>query len=144
MANSTPPKRLRWPFSAYQWNLLDQMIEELYRRVFALEEVDTTTGTSTNSSSSVLAGGANAPLYLPMGPITVDEIDGLVGELMSFPGRQGISGINGAVGPMGPMGMDGEDGPEGPMGPPGPAGPSGSGSGSVNMAVVMTRVVLGI
>lgn len=139
MANATPPKRLTWPFGKYQWNLLDMMIEELYRRVFALETTPVTTSTTSSS-------GSIAPTTIVQFPetISVDQIDGLLGELISFPGRQGPPGVNGAPGPMGPMGMDGEDGPEGLMGPPGPTGPSGSGSGSVNMAVVMTRVVLGI
>jgi hypothetical protein len=140
LANATPPKRLKWPFGAYQWKLLDDMIEELYRRVFALENVTITTTTSSGSGAS---SGSTSTIFQPNESISVDQIDGLVGELMSFPGRIGPPGVPGAMGPMGLMGFDGEDGLEGPMGPPGPAG-SGAAAGSVNMAVVMTRVVLGI
>jgi hypothetical protein len=116
------------------------MIEELYRRVFALETTTTTTTTPASSGSS---SGTPSTVFQPNESISVDQIDGLVGELMSFPGRQGPPGRDGAVGLMGPPGIDGEDGLDGPMGPPGPAG-AGAAAGSVNMAVVMTRVVLGI
>lgn len=132
MANKTPPKRLRGPLSDYQVNLLDLMIEELYRRVSTLED-DTVVPVASSTPGSGPTG--------PVGPAGADGDDGEPG----FPGPQGARGVQGPPGPMGLMGMDGEDGPEGPPGPPGPTGPSGSGgSGSVNMAVVMTRVVLGI
>lgn len=105
------------------------MIEELYRRVFSLENTTTTT-----SSSGSSVGSPSAIVQFPE-TISVDQIEGLTGELMSFPGPRGATGNLGPQGPMGPMGLDGEDGmdgvpgQQGPIGPTGATGPAGSGSG---------------
>lgn len=67
------------------------MIEELYRRIFLLENVTPTTtggGTSAGSSTTII----QAP-----DTVSVDQIDGFVGELTSFMAPQkvggGISGL---------------------------------------------------
>jgi len=111
MANATPPKRLKWPFGAYQWKLLDDMIEELYRRVFALETTPSTTTVSSGSGSGSSIG--STVTIQPPETVSVDDIDGLLGEMVSFMGHGSTSS--------------------------GAAPPS-----TVNMAVIMTRVVLGI
>lgn len=130
MSNKTPPKRLRGPLSDYQVNLLDQMIEELYRRVSAIEDDEAGESASGSSTSAGTASGA-------AGPPGVPGTDGDDGE-PGFPGPQGSRGIQGPMGPMGVMGLDGEDGqdgvpgtqgPIGPTGATGPAGSSGTGGG---------------
>lgn len=82
MANSTAPKRLTWPFSKYQWELLDLMVEELYRRVFKLETAPVvTSSTNSGSSSSPSMSGIGYALFDHS--VDVSDVDGLDGELAS-------------------------------------------------------------
>lgn len=117
------PAQIQWPLTPFSVESIDEMLDELYKRVALITEA------GTGSSS----GGGGTGASGPPGDAGADGADGAPGP----PGSAGAAGSAGATGPigMGIPGQDGEDAREWVV--PGPQGVPGLSTRTTSMGITI-------